>query len=291
MLDIVLPALGYGVLLPGAVTLAVLVLVLRRDLARPGGDLLAVAAGLVAGFTALALTGQITWGFLRPDESWDWLPGLTLVACFVGIVERRLLSAPGKQSVSLAAARWALRLAVGAAAAWLLVGTQAKLEPVPGWWYAVLTLVIAGLWGLERLARDWPGAGLPVLLALVVVAAAAVVELVGFGTLAQTMGVLAAVCGACAVAGWLWPRAPVAAGTVPAFAVLLPGLLFVTYFRTYSYSDVPAASYLLVLAAPLLLAVTLLPPLGRLSRGWLALLRTAAVLALLAVAVALAAAA
>jgi hypothetical protein len=126
-----------------------------------------------------------------------------------------------------------------------------------------------------------------VLLALVSLGAAVVVELMGFGSLAQTTAVLAAVLAGCAVAGWLWPQVPVV-GAVPALAVLLPGLMFAMYFRVSS--DVfPAAAYLLVLAAPLLLAATVLPPLGRLSPGRRALVRTAAVLAPLAAAVALAA--
>jgi hypothetical protein len=127
---------------------------------------------------------------------------------------------------------------------------------------------------------------LPVLLALVAFGAAAVMELSGFSSVARMSGVLAAVLAGCALAGCWRQRTAVAAGAVPALAVL-PGLLFATWFN--SFSDVLRVSCLLVLAAPLLLALTSVPPLARLSAGRLTLVRAGVTLLPLAAALSLAA--
>src|SRR5438128_1557450 len=84
----------------------------------------------------------------------------------------------------------------------------------------------------------------------------------GFAALAVTglAGVVAGV-----VAGWAivacWrPSEPVSRAGVPVLAALLPGVLYLSHFN--NYGDVPAASYLLVLAAPLCLGLTTLLPFG-----------------------------
>ena len=78
--------------------------------------------------------------------------------------------------------------------------------------------------------------------------------------------------------GWEW------CGT--GAVVALCGLLLAGWSETYS--DVPAASFFLVALAPLLLGITLLPPLARLKTFHRELLDVAFVLVPLAAAVALA---
>ncbi len=287
--DMILEAVGYGVLLPAAVTALGLLLALRWAFAARGGDVLAVVAGLVAGLAALVATDQIPSRFHKPVDCWDWLPGLALLASAVSLDRLLFLTRPARAArPPVLLARWVVRVGFAALAGWLLVRTQsANVEPVEEWWPAALALAVTGLWGLDFLARRWPGAGLPVLLALVAFAAAGVMELSGFIRLSQMAGVLAAVLGGCALAGWRWRHAPVAEGAVPAFAVLVPGLLFGAWFNTFA--QVPAASYLLVVAAPLLLALTALPPLAGLPGRPLALVRAGVVLLPLAAALALAA--
>jgi hypothetical protein len=127
-------------------------------------------------------------------------------------------------------------------------------------WGVGLGLTVLVFWGvLDALARNWPGMGLPLLLLLVALGAGAVVELSGFGSLAQMAGVLAAVLGSTALVSWWQPSTLPSRSAVPAVAVLLPGLLFQGYY--VSFSEVPLASYLLVGVAPLALAGSALLPL------------------------------
>jgi hypothetical protein len=286
--DVVLKPIGYGVLLPAAVTGVGLMLGARPRVSARGGQVLAVAAGLVAGFLALAATGQLTSGFLKPDDTSDCLPGLALLACAAGIVERLLPEPflnPAKRSGL--ALRWAMRLGIGVSTGWVLVRAQSTRELLSDGWIAALALAVTALWGLDSLARRWSSFALPVLLALIAFGTAALIELCGFMSLAQMGGVLAAVLTGCAAAGWLRPHAGVAQGAVPAFAVLLPGLLFASNFN--NYNQVSSTSHLLVLAAPLILLLTAAPPIARLSTKRLTFLRAAVVLLPLAKGLSLAA--
>jgi hypothetical protein len=289
--DVVVRPLGYGVLLPAALTAAGLLLAARPALAARGGDILAVAIGLVAGFAALAGSGEIVANFLKPSSTWDWLPAVALLANALGIADRLILEpglASAKSSKQLwRSLRWGTRLGIGLLAGWLLMRAQSALEPVSGGWIAALAVTATGLWALDFVARSWPGSVLPMLLTLVAFAAAALMHLCGFITLAMMGGVLGAVLAACTVVGWLRPHAAVTRGAVPALAVLLPGLLFCSHFN--DYSETPAACHLLIVAAPLVLLVTSIPPVARLSSGWLALLRVAVVLLPLAAALTIAA--
>jgi hypothetical protein len=251
MPDLILPAVGYGLLLPAAVAVVGLLLAQRLG----GGEPLGVGAGLAAGFAALAATGQTDWEFLRPKEAWDWLPALGLLAAVASAAE---------QFVSRTfVVRWAGRAAVAALAAVVLIRAQSAREPHPLdlYWHGALALAVLTLWGVLDLAvRRWPGGTLPALLTLVAFAAAALGEKAGFLTVAQLGGVVAGALAGWAPVAWRRPVPGICRAGVGPFAVLLPGVLFVAAFN--SFSDVPAASYLLVLAAPFCLGATGLLQLG-----------------------------
>src|SRR3954467_15528150 len=91
--ELVLRRVGLGVAIPAAVAMAGLLLTRwwaqrHGGLAPRGGDGLAAGAGLLAGFVALAGSGQLGWEFLKPTDSWHWLPLLSVLATVAGIVER-----------------------------------------------------------------------------------------------------------------------------------------------------------------------------------------------------------
>jgi hypothetical protein len=275
-LDDILNALGWGVLLPAAVATAGLLLAGRTARAGRIAALLAVAGAFLAGWIALAATKQISWNFLEPSDCWDWLPGLTLLACAA-----RFFDYPPSL-------RHLLRLSVALLTGWLLVKVQFHAVPVPAWWFVAAAVVVTVLWELlDALARVWPGLGLAALLALIAFAAAVVIEFAGFGSLAQMAGVLAGVLTGCAIAGKWRPRANLAPAAAAAVAVQLPGLLFATYCNTFS--DVPLTSYLLIIAAAAALGVTAASPFARVPATRLVIVRVAVVLLPLVVALALAA--
>src|SRR5262245_25093861 len=109
----VIEALGYGVVVPAAVTAVGLSLARVAGWSARGGDLAAVSLGLFAGLAALGASRQAGWEFLSPDDAWEWLPALALLAAVVGVIER-FHAVPG-------AIGWALRAGVAALTAWLLV--------------------------------------------------------------------------------------------------------------------------------------------------------------------------
>ena len=270
--DMVLKALGYGVLVPAVVTAAGLALAAR--VGRAVVAALAVEAGLIAGLVALAVSKEAGWEFASPEDPWHWLPALALLATAAGVTDG-----------GHATPRWAACLALSALTAWVLIRSEPASAP---WWYAALGLSVFATWGLlARLVRRWEGAAPQGLLALCALAAGVILERSGILKFAQIAGVLGAVLIGCAcVARWR-PHPVVMTSAVPAFAVLFPGLLFVG-FRN-NFGDVPAASSLLALAAPLLLGATSLLPPDRLRPGWRAALGAGVVLVCLGAAVALAA--
>ena len=280
--DMVLKAAGCGLLVPAAVTAGGLALArcggLRQGAVRIG-EVLAVAAGLAAGFIALAASGELTWEFLALEDAWHWLPLLSVAAAVVGVADRAL--------ARCRLLRWGVRLVVAGVAAWLLVRGESAYQEVSPGWYAGLTAAVLALWGvLDPAVGRWPGAWPALLLAVVGLSSGAVLALAGIMKFALVAAVPAAVLGGCAGAAWGDPGESAVRPALPAFAVALPGLLFSGWFNTFS--DVPAASFLLVWAAPLALGVTafLLAPS---TKRWPAAVQAAAVLAPVGAALALAA--
>jgi hypothetical protein len=171
-------------------------------------------------------------------------------------------------------ARWALRAAGAALAAWWLTAVVPEELPLPGWKIAVL---LFGAWAVCEQAPQGPLA-----LALAALAAAVVLLHAHTARLAEAALLLAsALAGLALVAP---AKGTDAGGSVPGAAVLLAGLLLSGHGTTYS--EVPPSCFLLIGAAPLALAPTLLPFSCRLAGPRLGLLRAGLVLAPLAVAVA-----
>jgi hypothetical protein len=248
-------AVGYGLLLP--LTVAAVGLLLARRLG--GGEPLGLGAGLAAGFVALAATKQTDWEFLQPKEPWDWLPALGLfavVAAAVGQLVKwpRLVRSVGRTVVAFLAVAFLIRAQSARAP-----------EPLGAYWAVALGAAVLVLWGVLDLAiRLRPGGTLPALLTLTAFAAAALCEMAGFLSLAQMAGVVAAALLGWALVAWRRPLPGVCRAGVAVLAVLLPAILFVAWFN--KTSDLPSASFVLLLAAPLVLATLSLVLLGRASR-------------------------
>jgi hypothetical protein len=250
-IDEILQAVGYGLVVPAAV--AVIGLLLTLWLGR--GEPLGVGAGLAAGFVALAASQQ-DWALLRPKESWDWLPALCLLAVVAGTAEQ-LVKGP-------VVVRWVGRVVVAVLSAVLLIRAQSGREPQPlePYWYAALALAVLVLWEiLDQAVRRVPGGIIPALLALTAFAAAAMGEQVGFLTLAQLGGVIAAALAGWALVAWWKPQPGVCRAGVAVLAVLLPAVLFVAWFN--KSTETPPLSFLLLLGAPFFLGVTSQLPLSK----------------------------
>jgi hypothetical protein len=262
--------LGLGV--PTAVALAVLGLGVRFSKsvrqARAAGAL-ALAGGFFAGYVALRSEPLV------PQYPWHWLPYLALLAGMAALVD-----GPG---VGLTVRNVALGGAVAVVTAWLLVPAHVEPQGTRVAWLLGTALAVLVLWiALDRLTAARAGPLPMVLLAVVAAAAGFVLVQAQIAKFAQLGGALAATLGAHALIAWRSPSASVR-GAAPGVAVLLPGLLLSGVH--YTSSDVPLASFLLVAASPLFLALSAALPLA----GWRSvLLQTAATAAPVALAVVLA---
>ncbi len=261
-LEFLVEVLIYGGLVPAAVTALLLALAVKARPNLEAGGGAALAGGVLAGH---ALLGVAPWA---PNTSWHWLPYLPLIAAAASLGEA---VAPSHRFLS-----WGLRIAVAALASWLLVPTLPELQETRPYWLAGSAVAVLVLWAvLQPLARKQSGPLIPSLLLLVAMAGAVVIEQGGFGKLAQFGGVLAAALGGCAVVcGWRRDR-PWMSGVVPGVALLLTGLVVNGYF--YNFGDVPPSSYVLILVAPLGLAVGALPFVRRWGKVARSLLQTVAV--------------
>ncbi len=226
---------------------------------------------------------QTSLELTRRGMPWNRLPLGALVAMLVGLVAR-LPWVPSQLG-------WCLRGAVVAlVVAWVLPatvaaeGTPAELR-APLWWLPAFTAVILAGWALlESLAARPPSGSIPLAMMLTALTATGVVLYADLPRAPEAATVLAGALGGLTLVAW-WRRVD-GGGAVPGVAVLLPGLLFMVHRETYS--NVPWVAFALAAGAPLILALTLLPP----FRAWqgmrLHLLRFALLLAPLAVAGALA---
>jgi hypothetical protein len=263
-------ALRDGILVPAVVsTICLAVAAWRRRplLDRPAGAL-AAAGGFFAGYAALG------WAPLLPADRWHWLPHLALVAAAAGLVG-------GLPRVPPALAH-AARAAATGLAAWRLAPTDADSFGVV--WVLGLFVAMVVTWELvEEVARRQPGALVPLLLTAAAGAAGVVLVQAGSAKFAQLAGVLAAALGPFVLFAWRRPNSATLAGAVPVVAVLLPGLMAVG--KTYTFSDLPRAVFVLAALAPLGLAAAFLPVSGRvrlvaMAAGVLAPAATAVALAL-----------
>ena len=269
--------IGYGMLIPAAVSVAVLVVTRKfcpNELAIRSAGALALGGGFIVGYCLLP------WAPLLPNAQWHWIPYLSAIA----IVSAPVRLAPGASTARI----WSILLLLAGLAAWLLVPSWAEPERTRHLYAAVVGVALLFLCGLlEPLAKRSPGALFPLLLCVVSAVGAVVLGLSGSVKFAQLAGVVAAAMGGCTAVSYFYPSEPLVYGAMATFSVLLGGLMFTGYVN--SFSDLPMASYLLVPAAPLALWLCVLPAFGKLEgrSRWVA--ETAAVLVPLLVALALAA--
>jgi len=247
----------YGGLAPAAVAAALVWLVLR--VAGPNST----HAGHCG--AALALTGGLLTGcFLqdvtpwRPDRSWNWLPYVAIMAAVAELLIT-LIPLP-------ALVRWTVRLGLVVLAAWLLVPTLQETAPHLWFWRTAVGGAMVTTWcSLAVSAPRLQGACLLVLLAVIVLAAAGVLEFAGFLKLVLAAGSLAAALIGIALVTWWRSASGVGSGVTPGIALLLPGLMCNGYFYRGD-PGLPVASVVLVTLAPIVLALTGLAVQGLPSR-------------------------
>lgn len=231
---------------------------------------LTITAAMIAGWDGLARTGQLGWDYLRPTDAATWLPALAIGLTWAGVIER-LIMRPSW-------ARWAWRVVIAVAAAWMLRRAESTIQPTAIGWVGGLAAAILGLWGtLDSASRRWPGFALPVLAACAGTAAAAVLMLAGIAKFATMAALPIGVLVGCACAELRRPGGRAIDAAIPMFAVIAPGLLFAGYFNTYS--QVPWGAFLSALAGPLALGLGAALAPGRRSR-WVAAVVALAVMAL-----------
>lgn len=216
---------------------------------------------------------------LFPGDAFDWLPWLAAAAGFVGALDVRR-PAPSW-------ALWENRAILTALTLWLTLGPLFGGTWEPGQGARWLCLIGAGslaFWAfLEVRAEQMRDAMAPVLLASSI-ALAVVLGLSGSAIFAFLGGVLSAAIAGVWVASWRGLGINLARGVIPPFVVVHVGLIVSGLF----YADVPRVSALALSVAPV---ATSIDRIGRFSRlrGWrLAVLRAAALLLPLMVAIGLA---
>jgi hypothetical protein len=283
MLTILLDILLYDLLVPISVAFILLYVGLR--FCGKKSNACAYCAGAVAlcgGFFAGLASHDWEW---TPAWTWQsrpylWIPYLLLIAATVGTVAQL----PSVSSIG----RWGLRLAAAGLAGWLLVPIWPSLQNVRVLWCTGIGAAILVLWlVLENLAKRDPGTRLPLFFLCVTFVASLVLELSANMRFAELAGILTSILGACVLIGYWQGGAGAAQGMVPGIAVVLPGLLLSGYLSTTT--EVPLASFVLVLAAPCtLLMMAFLPLRGKAAR-WTTILQGVALLAPLFLALALAA--
>jgi hypothetical protein len=246
-----LEAVGYGVVLPAAVA-AIIVALFRGaigSLPRTAGAL-ALAAGFCTGFFTLGL------GNAKPTYYWDWLPAASVVLVATSAVDL------------LPRLRWLVRpleiVAVSLAAAWFLIPNFPSLQATRNNWVVGLASAIGILWiGVGTLARRETGPRLPLAFMAVALSAGALLMLSDSARFTQMVGVLAGVLAGTAALAWFRPKPQPFTGMAAGFAVVLAALLIDGYLSTYS--DIPLACFVMVLAAPLLLWLRQFRPVAKLA--------------------------
>lgn len=227
-----------GVLLPAVVSGVVFWLewqLGRRESAWPG----ALALGLAYG---AGHWGVIGWPAFPPVDVTHWLPYLALAAMLFGLRDG-LWPMPVWQ-------RWALRLTLTGGTLWLLLRPLARNSWTGSqtvWWLAGLgAAFLIVWWQVDTLAERTRGAAIP--LALMVLGTGTSIALVlgRSALLGQLAGALTAALGAAWVVSWFHSGLRLARGAVPVIVVLLAGFWLSGYF----YAEVPAVTVALLWLAP-----------------------------------------
>lgn len=269
--------LVYGAAVP--LFLAIALLVLGRQFLPTGiGDRTGAAAALAFGFgTAAVLFPWFPW---KPEFAWHWLPYLGLLAAIAGGI--------GPSTKVPSWGRWLLWLGLAGVSALVIVPTWEKLESdrlgyIVGLASTFFVLIVL----LDPLAARLAGNLLPTHLAITATVGAVILGLSGSAKYAQLGGAVAAAMGGCAIVGWFRQEMTWLRGAMPAFVVLLGGLMFTGYIS--SFTEIPWLSYLLVPLAPLMLWAGVWLPLGSLKGIWRMVAQFGLILIPLGIALALAA--
>jgi hypothetical protein len=201
--------------------------------------------GGLLGLTAGYLIAHVTvagWPPLRPIDVTDWLPHAALAALIVGCVT--LLWPRG------AALHWCLRFAVASAA--VVVVTMPMIRHTWTTSQSVIALLVLGpalfaTWvSLDALGRRVSGAGLGLILLVVTGAGSVALVVSRTAKLGQLCAALAAMAGAAVVVAW-WKRRSSLGVAAAGVAAMLTGYLWI---EGHLYAELPAASAILLAAAP-----------------------------------------
>ncbi|MBK8481804.1 MAG: hypothetical protein IPL40_11590 [Proteobacteria bacterium] len=214
------------------------------------GAALALAAGYIAGHWGLA------GGPLSANN--DVSQTLLYLAALGGALGA--LDALWQRPIAL---RWGLRLLACAGSAWLLVRPLAA-QGGPIAQYGLAAATVAGgmlaVWSiLDGAAAREPGPGLGLALLLWVVAGAAVLVMAGTAAVGQLAGAAAAALGGLWVVTWRWPASGRLTSAAPVLALVAVGQWAVGLL----YAELPKASFVLLVLAPLGLVLVQLPRLAR----------------------------
>jgi hypothetical protein len=232
-----------------------------------GGGVLAIAARLlearwmpvaVSSATAAALlAGNATrdiFPWLPEYTGWPWLLAAALLALIGPLVASRR-----EGNVALG-----VMVSLGVAA---LVAARVVPEELhsPSWLFGFVALAAANGMFLVGGARGLSGGAVPLAAASILGGGAAIVSIFAHSARFADAGtLLAAALAAIALPAWRWRLDASAALAAP--AVFVPGLMLADDFETFS--EVPRASFALVAAAPLMLALLQLPAVKRWPDSW-----------------------
>lgn len=214
------------------------------------GAALALAGGYIAGHWGLA------GGPLSPNNDVSQL--LMYLAAgggLIGAVEARW-----RPPVAL---RWAIRLAACAASAGLLLRpllAQGGSAPQLALAIGTVAAGMVAVWSLiEGATEREPGPALGLALLFWIVAGAGVLVLSGTATVAQLAGALAAALGGLWVVTWRWSARGRLASIAPVLGLVAVGQWGIGLL----YAELPKASFVLLVLAPLGLVLVQLPALAR----------------------------
>lgn len=257
-----------GLVLPAAIAFACFTLMSRsRRLSAESSTLLGAALALGLGFLCAAWATDVIP--FKPEDPFHWLPYISLLAAALGFFALSS-RAPG---LTLCV----LMLIPAGLAAYLMVPDWPRIAEQRQTYQLLFPLCILAWCGLAPIARQSRGMFLPLLLCVAAACAAALMELCGLASFAQLGGAVVAILIGTAVAAWRLPDRNLVYGLVPGLACLVPGLVISGKITTHS-EEIPTASFVLVLIAPLCLWLSWIPMLRKMPAPWLRVLEAALVI-------------